>query len=230
MKTPEEVSDTKNGHSVYFQPNIFGLIEKISSHIRKRMFVTLMEVMQPSAETTILDVGVGSEERKDGNFFEKFYPYPSKITALGTENAAFLEKKIPGLKFISADGRNLPFPDKSFDLVVSFATIEHVGNRDQQRKFIHEVCRVGKSTCLITPNRWYPIEFHTVLPLVHWLPSAWFRFFARCLGKEFFAKEENLNLLSERDALNMFPKNVKVHTKHFRLFGLISNLMFYVKD
>ena len=26
-----------------------------------------------------------------------------------------------------------------------------------------------------TPNRWFPIEFHTLLPLVHWLPPEHFR-------------------------------------------------------
>ncbi len=28
-----------------------------------------------------------------------------------------------------------------------------------------------KGLFVTTPNRWFPIEFHTVLPLVHWLPK-----------------------------------------------------------
>ena len=47
-----------------------------------------------------------------------------------------------------------------------------------------------------TPNRWFPVEFHTVLPLVHWLPPARFRAVLGALGKDFYAREENLNLLS----------------------------------
>ena len=43
-------------------------------------------------------------------------------------------------------------------------------------------------------------------------------------------KEENLNLLSEKDALKLIPINAKVQRKHFRLFGLISNLLFYIKN
>jgi hypothetical protein len=47
-----------------------------------------------------------------------------------------------------------------------------------------------------TPNRWFPIEFHTVLPLVHWLPADAFRTLLRLRGDRFFSSEKNLNLLS----------------------------------
>lgn len=229
MNARNKIQDIGKGHSPYFQPDVINLVGKISGIMRRKMFESLIHITRPGAETTVLDVGVGSERREDGNFFEKLYSYPHMITAVGTENAYFLEKEFPGLKFIKGDGRNLPFPDKSFSLVVSFATIEHVGSRDKQRKLIHEICRVGQTCCITTPNRWYPIELHTLLPFVHWLPPSWFRLICRCLGKEFFAKEENLNPLSEKDVLDMFPKGVRAYTRRFRLFGFVSNLMFYVK-
>ena len=47
-----------------------------------------------------------------------------------------------------------------------------------------------------TPNRWFPIEVHTVLPLVHYLPPSTFRAILRRLGRDFFADEANLNLMS----------------------------------
>jgi len=146
------------------------------------------------------------------------------------EDAAFLEQEYPGLKYVRSDGLTLPFPDKSFDFVVSFAVIEHVGNRVQQKTFVRELCRVGKTCCITTPNRWFPVEFHTAVPLIHWLPPSSFRVLLRLLGKHFFAKEENLNLLSEKDVLQMLPADAQIDTKHFRLLGLISNLLFYVKN
>jgi ubiquinone/menaquinone biosynthesis C-methylase UbiE len=176
----------------------------------------------------VLDVGVTSDRREDCNFFEKLYPHKDKITAVGMEDAAFLEEEYPGLKYVRSDGLSLPFPDKSFDLVVSFAVIEHVGSRTQQQAFVRELCRVGKTCCITTPNRWYPIEFHTAVPLIHWFPPSWFRALLKLLGKHFFAKEENLNLLSEKEVLKMLPADAEVYTRHFRLLGLISNLLFYV--
>jgi len=192
------------------------------------MFDLLMALANPSADTTVLDVGVTSDCREDSNFFEKLYPHQDKITAVGMEDAAFLQEEYPGLKYVRSDGLSLPFPDKSFDLGVSFAVIEHVGSRTQQQAFVRELCRVGKTCCLTTPNRWYPVEFHTAVPLIHWFPPSWFRALLKLLGKNFFAKEENLNLLSEKEVLKMLPADAEVYTRHFRRLGLISNLLFYV--
>jgi SAM-dependent methyltransferase len=218
-----------NQASPYIQPNIGGVISKISGYARKRMFASLMRIAQPTAATTVLDVGVTSDRREDSNFFEKLYPYPHSLTAVGLEDAFFLEQECPGLRYIKADGLQLPFPDQSFDLVVSFAVLEHVGSRKNQKAFIEELCRVGRTCFITTPNRWYPIEFHTVLPIIHWLPPSWFRTILRFLGKGFWAKEENLNLLSSKELLALIPSDVSVQKSHHKLLGIVSNLFFILR-
>jgi hypothetical protein len=55
-----------------------------------------------------------------------------------------------------------------------------------------------KGVFVTTPNRSFPIEFHTLLPLVHWLPPEYFRKLVVLTGRELFADERNLNLLSMR--------------------------------
>ena len=50
--------------------------------------------------------------------------------------------------------------------------IEHVGGEEEQRRFVAEALRVGRRAFITTPNRWFPVEVHTRLPLVHWLPDA----------------------------------------------------------
>lgn len=216
--------------SDYVQPNVGGVVSKISLQARLKMLATLMDLAQPTESTRVLDVGVTSDQREDSNFFEKYYPYPQGITAVGLEDAKFLEQDFPGLTYIQADGLNLPFPDNSFDLVVSFAVIEHVGDRQRQQAFVKELCRVGQRCFITTPNRWYPVEFHSILPLVHWLPPAWFRRVLRWLGKDFWAKEENLNLLTAKELRRMFPPPMQVYSRPNRLLGLISNLVFYAVD
>lgn len=212
-----------------YQQRVNGLALKYSLKIRRQMYDTLMSIVRPDKEFKVLDVGVTRDNRKDSNFFEKWYPYSHQLTAVGIEDAHFLEKEYPGLTFIKSDGKKLPFSDKEFDLVVSFATVEHVGSFENQRLFIKELCRVGKVVCFSTPNRWYPVEFHTVTFFLHWLPRKWFWAIMKRIGREFYSEEKNLNLLSSRDVMKLAPEGKTVQTCRFRLFGWVSNLLFFIR-
>lgn len=216
--------------SPYIGPKLGGFATQLSWYARQKMFQALMRTAGVSGKTLVLDVGVTSDRRHDCNFFEKLYPYPEKITAVGTEDAAFLEHEHPGLKFVKTDGSYLPFADQSFDLVVTFAVLEHIGDRQKQKAFVRELCRVGHTCFITTPNRWFPIEFHTGLPLIHWLRAAWFRAILRLIGKPFWADEANLNLLTEREVMSFFPADSRVRKLHFKLLGMTSNLVFYVEN
>jgi SAM-dependent methyltransferase len=82
-------------------------------------------------------------------------------TSLGDDGAALLR----------GDGRHLPFVDDAFDVVLSNAVLEHVGGPEEAQKFVVESLRVAKALAIhATPNRWFPLETHTRIPLVHWLP------------------------------------------------------------
>jgi len=73
----------------------------------------------------------------------------------------------------------LPWADGAFDLVVAVGIVEHLPVRHRRRQ-VDEWYRVlapgGHIAVLDTPNRWFPLETHSVgLPLVQWLPAplAW---------------------------------------------------------
>ncbi len=192
------------------------------------MFADVLKATRCRPEEEILDVGVTSGDREDCNFFEKWYQHPHKLTAVGLENCSFLEKSCPGIRFVQADGCQLPFNDGAFDLAVSFAVIEHVGSRSRQKQFIEELCRVSNRVCVTTPNRWHPMEFHTVLPLIHWLPAPWARSIWSLVGQDFFSKEENLNLLDKKALLNLVPDGRPIRMIRYRLFGWTSNFMLFI--
>lgn len=204
---------------------------RVAGYQRYKMFKAFVAI-GVTASDTILDLGVTSDRSySHSNYLEEWYPHKSKITAVGIdEGAAFLRETYPGIRYVKADGRSLPFSDEAFDYVHSSAVLEHVGNASQQMAFIAEANRVArKGVFLTTPNRWYPIEFHTVLPIVHWLPPKMFRGILIMMGKAFFASEQNLNLLSARQLRYManylgFPDNYQVNG--VRLAGFVSNLLF----
>ena len=95
----------------------------------------------------------------------------------------------------------------SFDIVHSNATLEHVGSYNNQIAFVKEASRISKNHVFIqTPNRFYPIDFHTNLPLVHWLPKKIHRKILKFIGLNFYSMEENLNLLSESNLIDICKK------------------------
>jgi hypothetical protein len=222
--------------SVNAQYNIAGpgsLPVRIAGAQRRKMFEAFLAT-GVRASDTILDIGATSDREYDhSNYLEAWCPHKSRLTALGIDSgAAVLEANYPGLRFVLGDGRSLPFCDGAFDYVHSAAVLEHIGNAQQQMAFIAEACRVArKGVFITTPNRWYPIEFHTVLPLVHWLPARAFRALLRTIGHAFLASEENLNLISARQLRAMADRlglADECQIGGVRFMGLVSNLLFMV--
>ena len=204
---------------------------RIAGAQRRKMFEAFL-ALGPGAEDTILDIGATGDRGYDhSNYLEAWYPHKTRITAIGVDGeAAFLGKAYPGIRYVQGDGCALPFADRSFDYVHSSAVIEHVGSAARQTTFIAEACRVArKGVFITTPNRWYPIEFHTVLPLLHWLPAGAFRALLHALGNRFLAREENLNLLSARRLSAMAQRAAGGAAQCWiggvRLLGAVSNLL-----
>lgn len=174
---------------------------RIAAQARRKMYDRFLQDIGPRSGESILDVGVTSERQYEAsNYLEAWYPHKTYITAVGLDDAGFLESVYPGLRFCRANGLQLPFRTAAFDIVHSSAVLEHVGGYADQRRFIEELARVARrAVFMTTPNRWFPVEFHSLFPLVHWLPSAAFRRFLRLVGHADLAEERNLNLLGVRD-------------------------------
>ena len=156
----------------------------------------------------MLDVGADEVGFGEGqgcgtlNFFEEHYPWPERITALGVHDGTGFRARYPGIAYVQGDACALPFDDGAFDVVFSNAVIEHVGGRDEQRRFVRELCRVAPRVFVSTPNRRFPVEVHTLMPFVHWLPrDARDRVFAT-LHRDAWAGVE---LLDQRELLGLFP-------------------------
>lgn len=228
---------TNDVNSQYNVSKPDSLAVKTIGHQRRKMFKHFLgRSGLPNASETILDVGATSDQSYDSsNYLEAWYEHKQNITASGIDDASFLETKYPGMRFVKADGLNMPFGNKEFDHVHSSAVLEHVGSFGNQILFIRECMRVaGKTIYLTTPNRWFPVEFHTVLPLVHWLPKPWFRGLMKRTDREFFSEEANLNLMTAsevRKAAKLAdPDNafdIKVET--ISLIGYPSNLLLSAK-
>jgi hypothetical protein len=179
---------------------------QVSMRSRERKLRLFLDLMAPGPETTVIDVGVTDAPFGAGssdNFFEALYPWPERITAVGHTELDRFEAAFPSVTAVRADGRSLPFTDGAFDLGFSNAVVEHVaGGRDGQRAFVGELCRVASRVFVTTPNRWFPLEVHTLLPFVHWMPAG--------PRSRVLRYEDVLDPLGPKDFAALFPYSVRV--------------------
>jgi len=200
------------------------LTDAISLRSRQRKLRLFLDEMRPTGETTVLDVGADELAFGEGdgcgtlNFFEELYPWPDRITALGLHDGAGFRDRYPAVRYVQGDACALPFADGEFEVVFSNAVIEHVGGRERQRTLVLEALRVGRRVFLTTPNRRFPVEVHTRLPFVHWLPDAVAHRAYDLVGKG-FAKE--LDLLSPGTLASLFPGRVRVVNLGLTLVAIV---------
>jgi hypothetical protein len=180
-----------------------------------------LRAIRPSAETRVLDVGVGDTGfatepgvAASHNFFEAMYPWPERITAVSDVPLPHFAQEFPQVETVTADGRELPFLDGAFDVAFSNAVVEHVGGRRDQRRFVHELCRVARRVFVSTPNRWFPVETHTLLPLVHWLPRGPRERIFSVLRRD---RWQGVELLGARELLELFPETVETRLLEARI-------------
>lgn len=197
------------------------IAQTISAYNRKRKWKLFKDIIGINPNQTILDVGFTEREYSPyDNFIEKNYPYPEKITALGVDNPYSFKKRYPLVKVVIYNGNTFPFKDLSFDIIWSNAVIEHVGSKEAQLNFLKEVKRVGKKSFITTPNRNFPIELHTKIPLLHlFFNKQTYDSFLILIGKD-WASGNYMNLLSKRNLIDLLFK-AGIHQ-----YKIISNRFF----
>lgn len=192
---------------------------------RFQLFRSLMrEVRRPAR---ILDVGGTANFWKGMGFHDE----DVDIVLLNTEAPSEADRARAGadrFTFVEGDARSMTdFADDEFDVVFSNSVIEHVGELDDQRSMADEVRRVGRRYFVQTPNRYFPIEPHFLVPGFQFLPvEARARMLTRFdLGwirrvpdlDAARARVRGIRLMTRRELARLFPR-ARLHTE--RVLGL----------
>lgn len=216
---------------IQYENNFF---DKIINKKRIEMIKLINKNIKISKIKDLLDIGTTEDSTaKSSNIFCKMLnkiPIHKSISNQIITNKRF---KISLKKSITSKFSNKNIKDLKCDLVISSATIEHVGNfKNQVFKVKNMISLSNKYVVITTPNRFYPIELHTKLPLIHWLPKKLFRKILIFLNMNYFADEKNLNLLSKNELkkiLNTFSKKIDYKIYNINFLGFVSNFLVICK-
>ena len=212
---------------IQFESNYF---DKIINQKRIEMVKLIKKKIKISNINDLLDIGTTEDESaKSSNIFCKMLniiPIHKSISNQKITNTRFkVRKKKSITSSFSQEEINL----LKSDLVISSATIEHVGSFKNQVKKVKNMINLSKKYFIITtPNNYYPIEFHTKLPLIHWFPKKIFRKILLLLNMDYFANEKNLNLLSKKELDNilcLFNKKIEYRIYEIKFLFFVSNFL-----
>lgn len=141
----------------------------------------------------------------------------------------------PAVEQITCDARDMRmFGTNTFNAVFSNSVIEHVGSFADQQQMAREALRVAPRYFIQTPNRYFPLEPHFLLPL--------FQFYPRRLQAELLRRRDlgwmrrqpnyedalrevlQIRLLTSSEMRRLFP-NGELYKERFA--GLTKSLVAY---
>lgn len=218
------------------------IVWKFSAQARKKRAQLFRRYFSIDENTKILDLGSENGTNIFNVLKDTSYNPANVYIADIDQNAVEEGKQNYGFNAVLIDETGkLPFADKFFDIVYCSSVIEHVtvvksdvwtwkdGKQfsaeswKHQKLFADEIVRLGKQYFVQTPSKNFPIESHTWLPLVGYLPRKQFLPVLK-LSNRFWVKqaEPDFNLLDANDMKRLFPDAEIVKEKKY---GLTKSIM-----
>ena len=203
--------------------------DSMATELRRKRFALFQSLLERvHGEISILDVGGTAEFWRMMEFADDRV----RVTLLN-QSPAVVDR--PPFRSVAGDARDMgAFTDRQFDIVFSNSVIEHVGTFADQHRMASEVRRVGRRYFVQTPNKYFPIEPHFLVPGFQFLPLSirasllarrdlgWY---ARARNYEHALQEVSaVRLLSEREFRELFPEG-RLYKERF--FGWTKSFVAY---
>jgi SAM-dependent methyltransferase len=169
-----------------------GLIRRVRTTSRLRRSALFRSLFELGPQTRVLDLGGSNgahiHSLLAGTAVRPENVYVADVDAQAVRLAASRFGFVPVTLTGEAD---LPFDDGYFDVVLCSSVLEHVTipseeiwrerstarfrqrARARQQRFAREIERVSREYFVQVPNRWFPLETHTWLPFVGYMPRSW---------------------------------------------------------
>lgn len=148
---------------------ILKCIEPVYTNLRAQKLKLLLQLLGAAEQGSLLDLG--GNQGFSGEFLPLYRRF-KKVVVVNVVDSKIKCEGHDGISRVIGDGCCLPFRDGAFDWVFSNAVIEHVGDWKKRQQFAGEIRRVAsKGYFVTTPNKWFPIDPHTLVPLYQFVPG-----------------------------------------------------------
>jgi hypothetical protein len=139
----------------------------LAASFRRKRFEIFLNLIAPLQRPVhILDVG-GEQKFWEVMGFGDDPDY--QITLLNIYKPEVTRANFNGLV---GDATNMiEIPDQEFNCVFSNSVIEHVGSYVNQQRMAQEIQRVGNFYFVQTPNKFFPLEPHFLIPFFQFYPQ-----------------------------------------------------------
>jgi hypothetical protein len=199
---------------------VIAAVDRYRREARARRGELFRRLMRPDYRDRILDLGGG-----DGSHIASIVDEAHITVADISEGDLALARELGYETVLLDEAQTLPFSDAQFDIVFCSSVIEHTTGpkldalacregsvfraqaSEHQRRFAEEIRRVGRAYFVQTPNLLFPVESHTWLPFVQFLPRAAQMQFISLLNRSPWPKKStpDFRLLTARALQSLFP-------------------------
>ncbi len=207
-------------------------LDKILTKKRYEVIDIINKLILKNKINSVLDIGTTSDtENESSNIIARKIKGFQSLKSISDQKitSSYYKKRLK--KTITATFTKNELNSFLSDLVISNATIEHVGGFNNQKKMMKNMIQLSKKMIvIITPNRFHPIEFHTKIPFFHWLPKKIHRKILKLINLSQYGEEDCLNLLSINDFKKLAKnENIEYNFKYINFFFFKSNIIFIGK-
>jgi SAM-dependent methyltransferase len=143
-----------------------------------RRMQMIRQAAEERANGIVFEIGVGL-----GAYLSRLADHAQQAIGLDVEHERTRETHKFVDEVLCGVGEFLPFPDDSFDLILSNEVLEHVQNDVKSIQEMIRTLKPGGRLVIFCPNRGYPYETHGIywhgnykfgnIPLVNYLPDPW---------------------------------------------------------
>lgn len=172
-------------------------LDETSRILKAKRILSALDIENNKKRMDLLDIGTGSGH------------IPSELGKKHNVKSVDVNDERVELRnydFYQVESAKLPFPDSTFDVVVSNQVIEHIPEQKLHIAEIYRVLKVGGVAYIATPNRLWFQDPHTRLVGVTWVPRRMAHFYSR---------------IAKRGDWDVFPVTTYRLKRHFKLHDII---------